>query len=180
MLTITIEGEEFFDEENQIFLTRGDVVLELEHSLAALSKWESKWLKPFLSDNDKTSEETLDYVRCMCVTPDIAPEIFSKLNQTHIDKISEYLDSKQTATWFSDDGRQSKSREVITTELIYYWMITLGIPLEAEQWHLSRLIALIRVFNAKNSPPKKMSPDEIARRQRELNAKRKAELGTRG
>lgn len=180
MLRITIPGEEYFNEEKNEFFTINDTALELEHSLASLSKWESVWQKPFLGSDTRTSEETLGYVKAMCLDPETPEEVFLRLEQKHFDQISAYIEDKQTATWFSDLHKQSPSREVITSELIYYWMFSLQIPLECENWHLNRLFTLIKVFNAKNSPPKKMSPAEIAARNRELNEQRKAKYGTKG
>lgn len=180
MLTIVITGEEHFDEETQEFTYPESVTLELEHSLVALSKWEAEYEKPFLSSDDKTEEEVLGYIRAMIQTPNIAPEVFDRLTLENLEEINNYINAKKSATWFSDDSHQSRNGEVITSELIYYWMIVFTIPLECENWHLSRLFTLIRVCNVKNAPPKKKSTAEIAARNRDLNARRKAQLGTRG
>lgn len=179
MLTITVKGEELFDEATQKFITTSDVVLELEHSLVALSKWESEWEKPFLGSDKKTDAETLGYIVAMTVTPDVPREVYDRLTNAQINQVNDYIAAKMTATWFSDSGNKN-SREVITAEIIYYWMISLQIPLEWETRHLNRLFTLIKVFNEKNSPPKKRSPREMLDQRRELNAKRRAQLGTTG
>jgi hypothetical protein len=180
MLSITIPGNEMFNEIAQEFITQGDVVLELEHSLVSLSKWEQKFEKPFLGREEKTSEETLAYIKEMVVTPDIPEEVFDKLTEDNIKAINEYLEARMTATWFRDPPGAPRSRDVITAELIYYWMIVFQIPFECENWHLNRLFTLIRVCNIKQEKPKKMSRSEIASRNRDLNAQRKAQLGTKG
>lgn len=180
MLTIVVPGVEMFDEQSQEFVTNGDVTLELEHSLISLSKWESMYEKPFLGDDNKTAEEVLGYIKLMTLTPNVPDEVFEKLSNANVLAINNYIESKMTATWFSEAPSAPKSRDVITAELIYYWMIIFNIPFECEKWHLNRLFTLIRVCNIKQAKPKKMSRAEIAARNRELNAQRKAQLGTRG
>jgi hypothetical protein len=107
-------------------------------------------------------------------------EIFLKLNEENIQEIGDYIEAKMTATWFNEQPGEPPSREVITSELVYYWMTMFNIPFECEHWHLNRLFTLIRICNVKQAPPKKMSRAEIAQRNRELNAQRKAQLGTTG
>jgi hypothetical protein len=178
VLIIEVPLEESFDEEKMEFVTTSAYKLELEHSLVSLSKWEAKFEKPFLSNEDKTAEESLWYIEAMTITPDVPPEVFAKLSQKNIDDVSAYINGKQTATWFREDPNKPKSREIITGEIIYYWMLSLNIDQECENWHLNRLITLIRVVNEKNAPPKKagrMDRAEMARRRNELNQRRLAE-----
>lgn len=179
MLQIHVPISESFDEETSEFI-ENTFTLELEHSLVSLSKWESKFEKPFLSDNDKTTEETLWYVEAMTLTPNVPPEIFQKLSQGNYEQINDYINGKETATWFADHEPRGASREIITAEIIRYWMISLNIPTEFATWHLNRLFTQIKVVNEKNTPKKKMSRAEALAQQRRLNAERLQKLGTKG
>jgi hypothetical protein len=180
MLSITVPGIEMFDDEAQEFTSHGDFLLQLEHSLVSLSKWESEFEKPFLGDSEKSAEQVLGYVKAMTLTPEVPEEVFLKLSEDNFKQINDYIDAKMSATWFHEPPGAPRTRDVITSELIYYWMIVFQIPFECEHWHLNRLFTLIRVCNIKQSKPKKMSRTETAARNRELNAQRKAQLKTKG
>lgn len=180
MLTIIIPGIELYDETHEEFVEKPPITLELEHSLVSLSKWESIYEKPFLTDSEKTPQEILTYIQVMVLSPDFSPEVLNRLTQENLNEINRYIDAKMTATWFSNTQNQPRSREIITAELIYYWMISLNIPIEFQYWHLNRLFTLIKIFNIKNTPPKKMRQSELMARNRQLNEQRKAALNTRG
>ena len=180
MLQITVPAAEYYDELKEEFVYTKPQTLQLEHSLVSLSKWESKWNKAFLSKDSKTTEETVDYIRCMTITQNVSPEVYYRLTNEIIDEVSRYIDLPMTATTFNDDNSRKGKGEVVTAEIIYYWMIALNIPLECQKWHLNRLLTLIRVCNIKNSPPKKMSQKEIMSRNRALNAARRKQLNTKG
>lgn len=180
MLRITITGEEFYDEVTETFSGSGDTVIDLEHSLVSLSKWESEFQKPFLSAGSKTTNEIFGYIRAMILTSEYPDDIFARLDDQNLEKINTYIESKQSATTFAEIGKPPNRKEVITGELIYYWMVSFNIPFECESWHLNRLFSLIRICNIKQSKPRKMSRSEIAARNRSLNAQRKEQLGTTG
>ena len=176
---------ELWDYEKQEFIIREatkEQKLQLEHSLVSLSKWESKWCKPFLSEEKMTEEESIDYIRCMTLTQNVPSEIYNNIPNTVIEEVSEYIAKPMTATWFTEDKRKGRksNNEKVTAELIYYWMISLNIPMKCEKWHLNRLLTLIRVCDIKNAPPKKMSKRSILSQNAALNAARKQRLNTNG
>ena len=179
MLTIVIPGSELYDDAKGEFVYVKEATLQLEHSLVSLSKWEGKWNKPFLSSTNKTDEEILDYVRCMTVTQNVNKNVYYRLSRENIQRINEYINLPMTATTFSDI-QGPRNKEVVTAEIIYYWMISLNVPMECQKWHLNRLLTLIKVCSIKNQPPRKMSRREILSQNRALNASRKKALGTRG
>lgn len=180
MLQITIPGREQWDDLKQEFVYSKEQTLQLEHSLVSLSKWESKWNKPFLTNRAKTREETIDYVRCMTITQNVKPEVYYNLTQKNLEEVFKYIDAPMTATTFSGNGSKKTNREVTTSELIYYWMVALEIPFECQKWHLNRLITLIRVCNEKNQPPKKRNVQETLNQYVAINAANKKKFNTKG
>ena len=180
MLQITIPKTEMFDDVKQEFTTVEEQTLQLEHSLISISKWESKWCKSFLSSQEKTTEEIMDYIKCMTLTQNVKPITYTCLTEENIKQINAYIEAPMTATYFSNEQSGKSSREKVTSELIYYWMIALNIPLECQKWHLNRLLTLIRVCNIKNQPPKKMSRRDIASQNARINAARRKQLNSKG
>lgn len=180
MLHVTIPSREHWDEANQVFITNKEQKLQLEHSLVSISKWESKWHKAFMSSDNRTYEETIDYIRCMTITQNVDPDIYRFVTDDIVTQVNEYIANPMTATWFAEDKTGRRSSETITSELIYYWMISLNIPKECEKWHLNRLLTLVRVCNIKNQPPKRMSKRETASRYAALNKARRQQMNTRG
>ena len=179
MLQIIVPATEQWDEIKQEFVYTKETTLQLEHSLVSLSKWESKWCKPFLSKEDMTAEETIDYIRCMTITQNINPEVYTCLSDENITQVRDYIQAPMTATFFRKENGPP-SREIITSELIYYWMIALNIPFECQKWHLNRLLTLIRVCNIKNQPAKRRSQREIMEYNTSLNEARRKKLNSKG
>ena len=180
MLTLSLTIAEGYDERTKTFVPLEEVTLNLEHSLAALSKWESHYKKPFLSKVQKTPDEILFYIHCMIISPEDFSGDLNRLTQADIDRIQEHIDDPTTATTFTSREVKKPSFEIITSEIIYYWMVSLNIPFECQHWHLNRLLALIRVCNEKNRTPKKMGKHERIQQQRSLNMKRRSALRSRG
>ena len=181
MLQITVPiSPEGWDEERQEFVDPQVKILQLEHSLVSISKWESKWHKAFLSKKDKTEEEIFDYVKCMTLTQNVDPSVYDHLTVDNVNQIKAYIEDPMTATVINTNSSDKSNKETVTSELIYYWMIALNIPSEYQKWHINRLLKLIEVCNIKNSPPKKRSKSDIMRSNAALNAARRKQLGTRG
>ena len=171
MLELTIPRRTFFKESTSEFIEFNEVKLKLEHSLISLSKWESKIKKPFLSEQKHTKNEMFYYIECMSLNPDVDPMVYKT--------ITDYIDDPMTATTINDMNN-SNNRDIITAEVIYYWMIECGIPFECQKWHLNRIITLIRVCSVKKGPQKKMSKREIFEQNRKLNEARRKKANSRG
>lgn len=175
MLQISIPAQEYFDERTEEFINVKAYTLQLEHSLISISKWEAKWQKPFLGKEEKTEEETIDYIRCMTITQNVDPMAYYAIPRDELERIKAYIHAPMTATWFNDHDNRPSTRKIITSELIYYWMVANSIPFECEKWHFNRLMTLIRICGEKNQPPKKMSKQD----RKALMAQRRAARGHR-
>ena len=182
MLRITIPATELWDEKNERFITVKEQTLQLEHSLVSLSKWESKWCKPFLYTRNKTYEEIIDYIKCMTITQNVPDHAYLGITQENINQIEAYIQAPMTATTYSNKQKGKINNEIVTAEIIYYWMIALNIPPEYRKWHINSLITLIDVCNIKNKnqKPKRISTSEAINRDAALNAQRRKMLNSKG
>lgn len=180
MLILKIPEQEYYDQSSNEFITVRACTLKLEHSLVSISKWESKWKKPFLTDKEKSPAEFIDYIRCMTINQDVPDEVFQLMGYDNVRKIEEYIMDPATATTVSDRRKSKGGKpEIPTSELIYYWMVSNGIPFECEKWRLNRLLTLIKVCNAKGNP-QQMSKAEIYAMNAALNNSRRAASGSKG
>lgn len=181
MLTIVIPETELFDSSTNEFVYIKQQTLSLEHSLVSIQKWEAKWKKSFLNTmSERTVEEAIDYVRCMTITKNVNPLVYSNMPKEVFEQINKYINDDMTATTFNDDNKKG-SREIITAELIYFWMVNFGIPFECKKWHLNQLLTLIKVCAVKaNDSNKKMSKNQILKQNSELNAIRRQRLKSKG
>lgn len=185
MLHITIPAspdEEYWDEAKEEFVYRKgnkEITIALEHSLVSLQKWESKWHVPFLSKEDKTEEQVLDYIKMMTITQNVPDEVYTRLSEENLKEIDEYIKNPMTATWFKDDSRGKGNNTIITAERVYAWMVELQIPESYRKWHFNQLMTLIKVVDEDNKPKKKMPSSEIARQNAKLNEARKAKYKTK-
>lgn len=183
MLRLTIPKTELWNETTSTFEYTEEVVVDLEHSLVSLSKWESFYEKPFLNNLEMTDKETRFYIECMCLTPDVDTDTFRYLSSDNLNAVNQYIKKKHTATWFSDSATETKNtsnKSAITSEIIYYCMTTLNIPFETQYWNLNRLLTLIKVINLKNQPAEKLSKEEAAARAKEINARYRMNAANKG
>lgn len=182
-IKIVVPAVEAYDPATSSFIDWPAVELEMEHSLASLSKWEATYGKPFLVKTPKTTEEVIGYLQCMSLTPDVPAEVFDRIghNNELFSKINDYIDSKQTATWFREiPGQNRPSREIVTAEILFNWMIQMQVPMEFQYWHLNRLFTQLKVISQKNQPKKKMGRQEAMAQQRAINAQRRAQMNSSG
>ena len=180
MFQLVIPQTEYYNEASDSFVMIREQSIQIEHSLVSLSKWEAKWVKPFLGKENKSFNECVDYIRCMTLTQNVDPIVYGGITADLVKKVNEYIEAPMCATWFNERPGGPKNREIITAEVIYYWMIALGIPFECQKWHLNKLMALIRVCNIKNTPPKKMSRKDLINQNKNLNAARRGKMNTHG
>lgn len=187
MISIHVKAgpsKEYWDDKKEEFVNIDALVrdydLELEHSLISVHKWEQKWHIPFISKEPHTEEQTLHYIKCMTINKSIPDAVYDHLTSENIKDISDYINDPMTATTVAEIPGQKKSRQVVTAEVVYSWMVALQIPWEAQKWHFNSLMKLIEVCNIQNTPPKKMSKNEIMKRNRDLNAARRSKYNTKG
>ena len=180
MLQITIPGVEGWDERTEMFVSFNDTTITLEHSLISISKWESKWHIAFLGKDDKTPEQINDYIKCMTITPNVKPEVYEFLSKKNVEDVMAYINDSMTATTIANHGGKKFSREIVTSELIYYWMVALNIPFECQKWHINRLMMLIQICEIKNQPDKKMGRKSTMQQNAALNAARRQKAHSRG
>ena len=183
MLLLKIPPVEYYDEENDLFSYSGERTIQLEHSLISISKWESRWHKPYLAEERRTMEESIDYIRCMTITPNVPDEEYQRIGDAQMDEVSAYILDPMSATEVSRRQKKegvARRKDVVTSEKIYSWMIGLNIPLECQKWHLNRLFALIELCDAQNAPPKKKSKRELIEENKALNQARRAQANSKG
>lgn len=182
MLSLQIKETELFNNDTQEFIKVKPINLQLEHSLVSISKWEARWHKPFLTDDNKTEEELRDYIRCMTLTQNVPSEVYLAITKEQLKIIQDYISDPMTATTFREDPSKGKAKkQILTNEVIYYQMIALGIPIEVcQKWHLHRLLTLIRVCSIKSQPEKKMKAGDLARQYSSINNARRSALHTKG
>lgn len=180
MLTVHIPAAELWNETTNEFMYTSECTLQMEHSLVSISKWESKWHKPFLSKEDKTPEEMQDYIRCMLITQNVPEKTIRDLPPSALKQIKDYINDPMTATWFREDDKPGGRGKVVTSEVIYYWMIAAQIPFECQKWHLNRLLTLIKLCNVENAPKKKMSQKDVYARNKAINDANRKRFNTKG
>lgn len=186
MLEIKVKEQRLYDENKNEFIYIKPVTLKLEHSLISIRKWESKHHKPFLGGkgDEKTLDELVDYISCMVINKEnVDPTVIYHLPAEVIQKVIVYIKDDMTATWFTGNHRVGASNilgEVVTAEIIYYWMISYNVPIELERWHLNQLLTLLKVINIKNGGEKKMSKRDAAIERTAENMRRRAKYHTKG
>lgn len=154
--------------------------LKLEHSLVSLAKWEALYEKPFMENNSLPRNETLDYIRCMTITQNVDPNVYLIIDDKGVQEVDAYIKRPMTATKFSKRLQHKLNRDIITSEIIYYWMVVLEIPFECQRWHLNRLLTLINVCNLKNQKKNPMAKSDILRANADENARRRAMMNSKG
>lgn len=182
MLKITVPGGRHWDPIMEQFFYTRETVLTLEHSLVSIKKWEERWKVCYLNKHrKKTDAELIDYIRCMTITQNVNPLVYYALSDDNISDVVKYIQDPHTATYYVDFEQEAESKgELLTAEVLYYYMIKLQIPIEFQKWHLNSLIALLKVFDKKETPPKKLSESEARARHASINERNRALFNTKG
>lgn len=185
-LPLRVKGKELFDATTEEFIYTEDQVVELEHCLLSISRWESKWKKPFIETfagkkKKMTIKEVQSYIQCMCMS-DADLNFVYCLTTEQTTQIFEYISDVKSATTIHQEGPQNpRGNEILTSELIYYYMAQVPLPFEiCERWHLSRLMKTLEIAGIKSQPEKKMSSRAWGSKQAELNKIRRAAMGSLG
>lgn len=179
MLELVVKMPSFYNRKTKEFSGEEPVTLQFEHSLHALSKWESKYEIPFVNTS-KTEEQIGFYIECMLLTSNPPDKWFELLTGADVIKLQQYIGARSSATTFLERGRSSDSSTIVTAELLYFYMVHFGIDFEAQYWHLNKLVTLIRVCSEMNKQPEKRSMTDIISERNALNEARKAKYGTNG
>lgn len=180
MLEIYVPGNEFWDSSKEIFIKTKPQKICLEHSLVSIYKWEDKYERSFLNSSEMSYEEILYYVKCMTITQNVDDNLYYSLTEDNWKEIIDYIEKPHTATKINHNKNAPKNREIITSEIIYYWMISLGIPLDCQKWNFNKLMTLIEVCSIKNQPKKKMSNRDIYKSNSAINKARREARRSKG
>jgi hypothetical protein len=174
--------DEYWDNEKQEFIYPEKGSLLLEHSLLSISKWEAIWHKPYMGSENKTNEEFYSYIKCMSLKGEPDDKILNSLTRDNLEDILTYIENPMTATTVKEDASSvcGTPKNFVTSELLYAYMVNYNIPVEFENWHINRLLTLIRLCSSKQEKPKKMSQAEIMRENARINAMRRSKLGSKG
>ena len=179
-LTVTIEGKQFVDNDNNIISEPSDVLV-LEHSLISISKWEAIWKKPYLeSFKESSNEELYSYIQCMVIKGNADMSVLRRIKRSQYEKILDYINDSMTATTVKKKENDMSVSNFTTSELIYAWMVQLQIPWEAQKWHLNRLMMLISVLDRMNQPAKKRSEKQLISDYAKINAMNRARFKSKG
>lgn len=181
-LILVLEFPEYdqFDRVTEEFVTFPPARLTLVHNLLSIVRWESKWKRSFVDRPPSSVDEVIDYVECMADGQPSVPHMLERLTRDHTEAIKAYIADPMSASVMLSRPGQTKSSEKMTSDLIYYYMVTFQIPFEAEEWHLNRLLMLIRICNAKQSAGQKTNSKSAASQRAALNRARRARAGSRG
>lgn len=174
-LTIHIPETELWDETREVFVHVKEQTLTLEYSLVNVSKWESRWQKIFLSPEEKTEEQKRDFVYCMICNENTDPNVIYAFTEEDFKKVDRYISTSQSAAIIPEEKtNEPKSNELLSTDLIYYYLAQMQVPyIPTQDWHLSRVMSLIRIGSFKNKPEKKLNKQEAVAQVESINERNK-------
>lgn len=201
MFALTIQPFELYNEATGEFSgSNKPIYLELEYSLDAIMKWETKYCKQWIQQEhtkdprvkkkqpEFSNEEITYLIKCMATNvdmKDIDDEVFLGLRQKDIEDIFKYMQSPQSAIKKIPETKSKGKKDPIpmTSDRVEAWMVELQMPWEYRFINFNRLLTLIQIINYDNTPDdkkKKTKASEVMKNWNEINDKRLAELGTKG
>lgn len=169
-----------------ITLQINDVYLRFEHSLVSLSEWEQEYEKPFYSSktvDNRTEKEMVSYFEYMLISGIEYRPLVRLASPEQMLALTHYINKGSTATTVKEMAQKAGPNETPTSELMYYWLVAFKIPFKpTDEWHLHRLLMLVKVCGAKSTPSgrNKVNKRELAMSMREINEQRLRDLGTKG
>lgn len=168
MLELYFGGTEYYDEDNNEFITIEPEMLHFNYSLKSIFDWEGKhrvsWL--YNLETQKITDEQLHSMMECCCLEEWNPVYYTK--ELSIEFIK-HIGDVPTATTIQNDKKSAGKRRIITSEQIYSILVLNQIPFEVENWNYNRLSMLIAVINESKTPSKKRNIRDIYEEQNRLN-----------
>ena len=164
MFSLEIPDLELYDSEKMQFYTIEGGCFTFSYTLNKLYQWENRTNVRFIDNPELTIELLQDFVVFIC-NEELKPEL---VNEKVISMFMEEINNVTGPTVLPK--RPNKGRKnILTSDIIYAYMYTLGIDTKWEYENLNKLLLLIAVVQDISNPPEKMSKEESIEAMRQQN-----------